>query len=209
LAYDFVIASDATTAYYETNRKAYQGAEVGTPALTRQTCYNNAAYPCTTTAVAPAITAVDVYETLNGAEMHGSTTKYNSSGMPTEVDIDDFGGATSRGSLLSKEQWSYYSIPGLVTQDEFFDGSSNEIANTVYAYDQGTPATSSGVPQHNSVTGPRGNLTSWTKYISASSTLGGSYTYEDTGSVLTSVFDGGTTTYRVRLEWCWGSSLAQ
>lgn len=219
LAFDFVQASNqltqggqtgtTTAVYFETNRNVYEGAETGPTFLSRQTCYNSDSPPCTTTAFNLPITQIDTYETLNGIQMHGATAKYNSAGMETESDIYDFGGASSRGPMLSKEVWTYgYSIPGLVTQDELFDGNSNEAGNATYGYDApGSLTTSSGVPQHIEVSGPRGNLTSWNVNISAqSNSYGGSSTYEDTGSLLTNTVNGATGTLGYDPTFVYGTS---
>jgi len=139
---------------------------------------------------------IDTYETLNGLETHGATAYYNTYGAETEAEVWDFAsGTTARGGLLRKELWTYgYSIAGLPTQDEVYDGSGNEAGNTTYGYDATTPTASSGVPQHIAVTGPRGNLTNESLYASASTAYALSATYEDTGSLLTSTTPTGTTT---------------
>jgi len=203
LEYDFVEASSTTVnAYYETQSKVYQGGASGTPLLARTTCYNGTgtATPCTSTTTAPtaAFTEIDTYETLNGTQTHGATTKYDAYGDQTEADIYDFAtSATSRGSLLSKQQSTYgYSIAGLPTEVDSYDGSGNQVGKSQYAYDETTPSSSSGVPQHVSVSGARGNLTTAKNYSTSSAYLTSTYTYKDTGSVLTYSGPGaGTTTY--------------
>ena len=205
--YTFVEASNqpapVTAQYYETSRQINQGRGVApgcmgvncTPLLVRNTCYNGAASPCTTTAPTLPITQVDTWKTLNGIETDGRTAKYNANGMRTEADVYDFG-ASSRGALLRKEVWTYgYSVPSAVTQDEVFDGSGNVAANTVYAYDGTAVTTSSGVPQHVATGGARGNLTSMTQYVNGSTAYTTTATYEDTGSLLTSTVHGATTAY--------------
>ena len=108
----------------------------------------------------------------------------------------DFGGSSSRGSVLRKETWGYgYAIPGLPTTDIVYDGSGNIAGQTTYQYDQTTPTPSSAVPQHISVTGPRGNLTTQTLYASSGISYPITNTYEDTGSLLTTVTPNGTTAY--------------
>jgi hypothetical protein len=198
-SYSFVEASNqpagTTAVYYETSRSVYQGVATGTPVVARNTCYNGAASPCTTTAPSVPISQIDTYATLDGIQTNGATAKYNGYGAQTEADVYDFGGSTSRGLLLRKEVWTYgYSIPSLVTQDEVFDGSGNLAGETLYAYDGGTLTGSSGVPQHIAESGPRGNLTSEMLYANSSTNYSTSATYEDTGSLLTSTTPTGTTT---------------
>lgn len=195
--YNFVLAGQQAE-YYETNRAIYEGAASGTPLLSRQTCYNGSSSPCTTTSITLPFTQVDTYETLNGVQMHGATVKYNSYGLQTEEDTFDYGGASSRGPLLQKEVWSYApAIPSELTEDYLYDGSGNMAGFTEYAYDTTTPITSSGVPQHVSVSGPRGNLgIIYQAYDSGTGDeLKTTATYEDTGSVLTTTTPNGTSTF--------------
>jgi RHS repeat-associated protein len=195
--YNFVEASNqpagTTAAYYETSRTINQG--TSTTILARNTCYNGAASPCTTSAFTLPIAQIDTYETLNRTTMHGSTVKYNTYGAQTELDTYDYGTSSARGSLLRKELWTYgYSIPVLPTIDQIQDASGNLAGETIFTYDGTTPTSSSGVPQHVAVTGPRGNLTSSKSYASSSTYYPSSATYEDTGSLLTSTTSNGTTT---------------
>lgn len=197
--YSFVLPtnppSGVTAVYYETQRNIYEGAATGTPVVVRQTCYNAESSPCATTKITIPVNQIDTYESLNGSGLHGSTAKFNSNGMETEADVYDFGGSTSRGALLRREDWTYgYSVAGLPTEDAVYDGSSNLAGETLYVYDGSTPTTSSGVPQHVVVSGPRGNLTSVTAYANASTSYAASLTYEDTGTLLTSTSNSQTTT---------------
>lgn len=202
--YNFVLASNGTSGtaeYYETARSIYQGADSGTPLLSRQTCYNAEAQPCTTTQFALQITQIDTYDNFNGKQERGLTAKYNSYGLQTEEDDYDFGGASQRGSLL-QEKAGVYSTSGiadLVQSNTVFDGSHNTEGLTIYRYDETTPVASSGVPQHIAVSGPRGNLTSVLNYTNSTTYYTTTYAYEDTGSVLASVSPstsaGATTTY--------------
>jgi RHS repeat-associated protein len=194
--YDFVETGTQAAQYYETNRSVYQGPATGTPVVSRQTCYNGAAAPCTTSPISYPVTQIDTYETLDGIQTHGGTTKYNSYGLETERDDYDFHASPSRGSLLRKEVWTYGAgIVGLVSEDDVYDGSGSLAGKTTYIYDIGTLTASSGVPQHVAVSGARGNLTQMTQYASSGTSYTTNATYEDTGSILTSVAPTGTTTF--------------
>jgi RHS repeat-associated protein len=213
IAYDFVEPSNqpasATAAYYETNRRVYQGAESGTPVLARSTCYNGATSPCTATSFTSPPSQVDIYETLDGIQTHGTTSKY-AYGDTTEIDTYDFGGASSRGPLQRQENWVYgYSLPGLPTSDSVYDGSHNLVGQTTYSYDGGSVISTSNVPQHTSVTGPRGNLTGMTRYASSSVSYNLSATYYDTGSLHSYTTPNGTTTqsYDTSYVYNTGTSL--
>ena len=192
--YNFVNLGGENADYIETQRMMYQGAASGTPVLSRQTCYDAVAPPCSTSAVST-VSQVDTYETLNGIAMHGSTAMYNSSGLQTESEIYDYGTTTARGPLLRQENWTFgTSIPGLVTQDVVKDGSGNLSGETIYTYDGSTLTVSSGVPQHVAVTSARGNLTSVQQFASSGTSYTTTMTYEDTGTVLSVTAPTGTTT---------------
>lgn len=193
-AFDFV-TSGSPTQFYETLRSQYEGAATGIPVLARNTCYNGATSPCTTTALTLPVTQIDTYETPNGIQTHGSTLTINTLGMASERDVYDFGTSPVRGSLLSKEYWSYDGPYGaFVSADQIYDPSNNEARLIKYGYDGSSPTPSSGVPQHVAATGPRANLTSETLYANAGTSYALSATYEDTGSVLSSTTPSGITT---------------
>ena len=70
------------------------------------------------------------------------------------------------------------------------------VAQTTYTYDQGSVTTTSGTPQHVSVTGSRGNATTVAYLVSGSTTLAKTFTYFDTGNIQTATdFNGAQTTY--------------
>ena len=89
------------------------------------------------------------------------------------------------------------------------------MAYAAYTYDVGTPTPTSGTPQHNSVTGSRGNVTTiQTQTNSTPSYLYRTYTYYDTGMLNTSTdvstsssSPGPTTTYNYTAgsASCWNS----
>ena len=215
--YDFVLGAlppgqtnGVSADYYETSRVINQTVNgVNTALLSRATCYNTAVQPCTTTALTLPITQIDTYETLNGIQQHGSEAKFNTYGLQTDKYDYDFGGASSRGSLLRHEVWTYPStgIASLLSSDEVYDGSGNLAAHTNYGYDNLPVTSSSGVPQHVAVSGQRGNLTGMTQYSSSGETLASSFTYEDTGSVLTSTTPNGTANYSYDSTFVYATGL--
>ncbi len=96
----------------------------------------------------------------------------------------------SRGTVLSTKTLTYGgggAPANLLSSDSVTNANSVLASSISYSYDQTTPAASSGVPSHVSVTGSRGNLTTLQTYTSGSTSVQTSLTYEDTGSVLTSV----------------------
>ena len=205
-AYDFVQVGSGTTAgqFYETSRQIYQGAVSGTSIVSRQTCYNGAVQPCTTSAFVRPITQIDTYETLDGLQQHGSKVKYNSFGLQTEQDIFDFGGPGARGSLLNKEVWVYPSsgIINLPISDTITDAGTATISQTSYGYDETTGSghaavvATSGLPQHGGTVGSqRGNLTTVSQWNNLGSALVTTAAYEDAGNPLTATTPNGTSTF--------------
>ncbi|MGA2890644.1 MAG: RHS repeat-associated core domain-containing protein [Terracidiphilus sp.] len=199
--YNFVEASNqpsgTTAQYYETNRTIYQGAASGTPVISRQTCYDGAASPCTTASFTLPISEIDTHETLNGLQMHGSTAVYDPYGDLLTLNTYDFGGSSARGALLQSQNWAYNNNSEPVSYI-VEDGSGNQVADIAYGYDQMTPTASAGVPQHTSPTCSTcacGNLTSISAATSSSSSLAVTATYEDTGSVLSITSPSGTENF--------------
>ncbi len=202
--YKFVLAGGQPGEYYETNRAVYQGTVGGsTPLLQRETCYNGTSpSSCVASAFSMPISQVDTYETLNGIEMNGATSYYNSNGLKTEHDVYDYGTSSSRGSVLEIQKWKYgYSIPSDVTEDDLYDGSSNQIGMSVYVYDNVGTTASTGVPQHISVSGPRGNLNLMESAYNSSDALTMNASYEDTGSPVSVSTQNGTTNYSYDSTW--------
>ncbi len=173
--------------------------------LDRQTCYNTTAPPnCISTPLTSAISQIDTYETLDGVQQHGSTAKYNSSGLLTEQDDYDFGGTAGRGGLLRKEVKHYQNAGNriVLSDDATLDGNGNELSQTTYGYDETTGSghaalqPTSGLPQHSTgLASQRGNLTTVSQWVN---TLGASvntaYSYDDSGQILTKQDARGNTT---------------
>ncbi len=117
------------------------------------------------------------------------------------IDIDD-NGATSRGGTLRNETWAYPTsgIASLLLSDTVTDGNTL-IGLTTYLYDEtagtghGPLVTTSGLPQHLSEGGQRGNLTTVKQYFNPNLFLTTAAAYEDTGDVLSSTGPTGTSTY--------------
>ena len=171
---------------YETQRQVYQGAQGGTLLQTVNTCYNGAASPCTGMAVALPITQRAVITSL-GSVQSQHVDFFNAYGLLTESDDYDF---PSGSTLLKKTTISYASLGnGIVSQPSqviVYDGTgSNVVSKTLYNYDETGVTGTSGTPQHTTVSGSRGNLTSINAYTSASSYLTTHMTYFDTGNVQT------------------------
>ena len=184
---------------YETQRQVNNGSS--TLLQTTNTCYNVSASPCTATAIALPISQVDVYVQPAGASnlVAKHTTKYNTTyGMVAEQDDYDYS-ASPPGTLLQKTAITYASLgnnlvafPQLVT----VTSGGSTVSQTQYNYDETAVVATSGTPQHASVTGSRGNLTSVNSYTNASTFLTSRSTYFDTGTVQTATdVNGAQTTY--------------
>jgi len=113
--------------------------------------------------------------------------KYGSTGSLIEQDDYDYGPGTY-GALLKKTAITMASL-GSITKFRqtvtVTDGSGATVSKTNYNYDETAIVATSGTPQHTSVSGARGNLTSINYYTSPTSYLTKRMTYFDTGNVQT------------------------
>ena len=195
---------NVTTLYfqgiYETQRIVKQGSS--TVLSTANTCYNASAPPepaCTGTAVTSPITQRYVSTQLGGGNLTDlHYQKYGSSGNLLEQDDYDYGSGAN-GGLLKKTVITYAllgNITAFQQQVTVTNASGATVSQTNYNYDQGAVVTTSGTPQHTSISGSRGNLTSANYYTQGSTYLTKSYTYFDTGNVQTATdVNGAQTTY--------------
>lgn len=204
-------ATASTNNFFEVQRKSYQGSTSG--ALLRQwtTCYNGNTTNCATTAVSTPITQRNVNDQYGSSGLQCQHNfYYNSGGGLKEQDDYDYGSGAP-GALLRKTLVSYASLPPNITAFQQSvticngSGSSSScagpsggntgtvVAQTNYNYDETTPTATSGIVQHTSVSGSRGNLTSVNYPLTG---LTSHSTYYDTGTLNTSSdLNGATTTY--------------
>jgi len=149
----------------------YQGSTSGTLLATTNTCYNAATSPCNSTAISLPITQRSVITTLPGTSnlVSKHVDSFNMGfGMLTETDDYDYGSGTP-GALLRKILYTYASLGNIKTfphQVTVQNGSGTTVSQTTYNYDETGVTTTSGTPQHISVTGSRGNLTSFNYPVS-------------------------------------------
>jgi RHS repeat-associated protein len=188
--------------FYETQRQIYQGSATGTPLATITTCYNGNYAACSgvTSSVLP-IKQTDVYTQLGSGQNRLSEVQYNTTGLDDkEYDYGVALGAAPSASLLVRETATSYgsysgstctplsngmTVPCQVLVYDWSSGSQVKLKSTSYTYDQGTPTQTTGTPQHTSISGARGNLTTLATQANASTTLYQTYTYFDTGNLQT------------------------
>jgi RHS repeat-associated protein len=181
---------------YETQRQVYQGSTGGTLLRTINTCYNGAGSPCTGTAITLPITQRTIIDQYGSSGLQCKHNYlYNSVGGLTEQDDYDYGSGAP-GALLRQILVTYASLGNITAfrqQVTVKNGSGTVVSQTNYNYDETTPTATSGIAQHTSVSGSRGNLTSINYPVSG---LTSHLTYYDTGSPNTSQdVNGATTTY--------------
>jgi RHS repeat-associated protein len=181
---------------YETQRQVYQGSTSGTLLETINTCYNVTAPPCTGTAVGLPITVRSVTPQFPSGLQAIYTYKYNSFGLLTNEYDYDYGPAGSN-PLIRETDVAFAALGNNINAFKqtvtVKDGSGTIKAQTTYNYDETSPTSTSGIAQHTSVTGSRGNLTSIDYPVSG---LIEHLTYYDTGSISTDQdVNGATTTY--------------
>jgi RHS repeat-associated protein len=203
---DITFQADSSTSpthnFYETQRKVYQGSKSsGTLLSTTITCYNGQSVGtpsnCPTTAVSTPINRVTVFRYLpdsTGVVAETDSTYGGSGSLIGEVDEYDYSatvGSGAVGPLIRSTITSYASLGNGIADRAssvlIKDGSGVTRASTTYTYDDpGTLTTTSGIPQHISVSGSRGNLTSVAAQANGTTTLYRKYTYYDTGTLNTS-----------------------
>jgi RHS repeat-associated protein len=183
---------------YETQRVVNQGAS--SVLLTRSTCYNGSTIPCTGTAITLPITGLSVSTLLPGSNSLTDQHNYTYDGYGNLLQQQDYDyGSGAKGSLLDTTTISYASLGNITAfrqQVTVTNGAGTTVSQTNYNYDQTAVQTSSNTPQHTSVSGSRGNLTSVNYYTAGSTYLTQTTTYWDTGMINTSTdVNGGVTTY--------------
>lgn len=173
---------------YLTQRQDYSGSSQGGTLLQSMwVCYNGETSNCNYTAVSLPITQRQVWIQLGGTTGPECTHiyKYDTYGNPLEIDDYDYGSAV----LLRKEIIAYAPLGNNINSfrqtDTIENGSGQVVSETKNNYDETTPISSSGTPQHVSVTGARGDLTSVEYYTVGSSYLKKVMTYWDTGNMNT------------------------
>ncbi len=184
---DFNFISDTNGNTFETSRSVFQGAANGTPLESKTTVYNGLP---STTQITPPITQTSINDQYNGLKPVLAVTNYQS-GLPTSTTVED----PSNGNSALLASSSSYNAYGEVTSSQTTDPphSNAVITSATYGYDETTPTSTSGLPQHNSGYGSGGNQTS--AHISTGSgTLDSSTTYYDTGMPASTTAPGGFTT---------------
>jgi RHS repeat-associated protein len=178
--------------FYETQRQTYQGS-VSTANLLQTSirCYNAAYASCASAAVSSPITQTDVYSQLPNGSTRLSEVVYNSLSVLTDDKEYDYGvtmGSAPGNTKLVRETVTTFATlgsildkPASVTVKDWSSGSAVTVASSSYNYDQSSVTTTTGTPQHTSVIGSRGNLTTTTTQTNSSTALYRKFTYYDTG----------------------------
>lgn len=198
---------------FELKRQIYQGST--TLLQTVETCYNGAAFPCTTATGYPITRKTVRLEIPNSAGLVSQTdTTYSSAGLVTDVKEYDFGSGGPPATPVRTTHTDYAVLgngilnrPSAVTVK---DGSGNIKAQTTYAYDQTAVTPTTGTPNHVSVSGSRGNPTTITYLVQGTTTVSQTKTYYDTGNPLVERdFAGNPTTYAYGTASCGNSFPTQ
>ena len=178
---------------YETERDVYSGhVSGGTLLQTLYTCYNGASYPCNGGG-APSMppTRLTVTTAVNGYYRQTDTT-FDAYVNPLVAKEYDFGSG-SKGGLLRETDITYTTIGNIANRPSDIivkNGSGTKVAETQYVYDGGTLAQTSGVPGHDYTNYPytmtaRGNPTTISQWVSGSTYISTTNTYNDLGVLLT------------------------
>ncbi|HXM44501.1 MAG TPA: hypothetical protein VN924_24905, partial [Bryobacteraceae bacterium] len=207
--------SGGQTNGYEVQRKAYQGATTGTLLQTVDTCYNSQAPPCPTVAIgALPPTGTNIRTTPGGYALETyKTTTYNGYALPLDVYEYDYGTSAPftvlRQTVIAYDTALTNNIVNMPSSVSVYNGIGTLIAQTKYSYDQGSVTPTTNTPQHTTISGSRGNVTTVQYLTSGSTYLTQTYSYYDTGNV--NVFtdvNNGQTTYTYGSSTSCGNSFA-
>lgn len=184
------VTTSPTYNFYETQRQIYQGSVSSSNLLlTILKCYNANFTGCPSASVKSPITRMDAYNELPNGSTRLSETFYNSVGLVTSDRQYDYGVSTGAdpGSthLVRDTEITYASLgPATIKVWDYRSGSPVALAYTTYTYDGTAVTSTSGTPQHTSVSGPRGNLTNLQMQgaTGGSGFLSKTFTYFDTGN---------------------------
>jgi RHS repeat-associated protein len=189
-------ASLSTNNFYETWRNVYQGSSTsGTSLMTFDNCWNANFSNCATQAVYSPISRQDYYTFLPNGSSNIVEAYYNSYGLVIDKNLYNWGQVVTQETTIAYASLGNGIVdhPSSVTVT---DASGDILSKTTYAYDGSAVTATSGTPQHLSVTGSRGNLTTITNYTSASGGLSKTLTYYDTGNMYQATdVNGAVTTY--------------
>ena len=180
--------------YEQTHQQVYQGTDTsGTLLQEVTTCYNGASGNCDGQAINNTITEADTTTSYNGGSQVILKNSYDTYG-------DLLNSATYSGSTLLLQTATSYTTNSQVLSTQTTDGSGNVLSSASYEYDKYTNpnpplTTTSGLPQHVSVSGARGNQTAAHIGVNSSTTLTTTTAYYDTGMPVSTTSPNGMTGY--------------
>jgi RHS repeat-associated protein len=184
----YQFTSPGSSQFFETHRQIYQGSNTsGGTLLDQYTCYNGASAPCDGQPFTLPILQANVLLSYNNGTQSLTSNTYNSSGLLTGT-TQSFAGTTLESTAMT------YNSLGEVLTSVTTDGAKNTLASSSYGYDEATPTTTSGIPQHVAAAAARGNQTS-AHVSTGSSALTTTTAYYDTGIPVSTTTPNGTTQY--------------
>jgi RHS repeat-associated protein len=170
---------------YETQREIYQGSSTksgNTPLLIQTTCYNANFANCATAAVTPPITQKDVYRTPSGGANALSETSYDAYGQVTQDNEYDYGintGSAPTASPLQATKTVFANINNFIQNRpacvQVTAGSSPSSCGTVTANTKSL-TNYLGYDTH-------GNVGTIQKWVSGSTYLSTSISYNTNGTI--------------------------
>jgi len=185
---------------HETERLQYSGPTTSTLLQTQITCYNGLPTPCTSASntqdMHVPITQIVTQTILPSGKMSQSVELQDPYGFLVQEKDDYDYGVGGPGQLLRKTLFTYGSFNGsgctplgnhltsLPCTETVQDGNSVQLSQKRFSYDEtGVAAHIQTTPQHISVSGSRGNLTTASSWVSGSTYLSTTSTFYDTGNL--------------------------
>jgi RHS repeat-associated protein len=184
--------------FQQTSVSYYQGNATGTPLKSVATCYNATAYPCTSFLLEPGqyIYQKDEYVSLNGSATSWIETKYDQYGNTTEVTSYNASGVWGSGAtttLVSDKLIAYGQSWNGGTGCNAY--SSGYIRDTP-CYTQVTNGSGTVVAKTQVTNSSTGHPTSTSKWVTGTTWVTSSATYNGNGTIATATDpNSNTTTY--------------
>jgi len=169
---------------YETSKSVFLGSTTtGTPIQKITHCYNGATGDCTTQAINLPVTQISESLSYDGGAPAKRVQTMNSMGLQTELDEYDFGASSPTRKTVIQYAALGNNISDRPQSITIKDANNQTVSQISYGYDESSLIGTSGVSDHGSVNGARGNRTSKHVWLNTGGTLDTHWQYDDAGQV--------------------------
>lgn len=184
-SYNFVFNNYSPAYAFETSHSIYNGTSAsGTPLESSSRCYNGTTSGCSTASVQRPITQIDTTTVRDGGAAFRIVQSLNASSLPTEIDEYDYGASSPTKKTLTQYANLGNYISDRVQSTTIKDGNDQTISQITYGYDEYSLSGTSGIPDHTSVSGARGNRTSEHVWLNTGGSIDTHWRYDDAGQIV-------------------------